>query len=360
MAQPAATTNSLPALLKERRVHLSAFMEEFPEYHNRFSIGEGTTRFGLPRTKIEFQAPDDFRNRAIRNLKKMREVVEQMGYEIVEDTTKKDDEKTDQELGIGTQDGHHTSSTCRMGRDEKEGVVDADLKVFGTENLYVCSNAAHPTCAAVNPTLTLVAVTLNYRLGAFGFLAHPDLTAESPHDASGNYGLLDQTAALGWVRDNIAAFGGDPGRVTIAGESAGSASVSAQMIKINGRNFDHSAARRRPSADKSCAMTSNGLVAASGMDCSVSVRLTMRVRQLPRTDLTRSRATRDLSFAWSKNTSGPTPDSASSTSTCPLGCCTSSRIRRAAGFCPRPQSHAGESFYRLPHPYSDQVPHEWL
>src|SRR5947209_438507 len=75
----------------------------------------------------------------------------------------------------------------------------------------------------------VVAVTINYRLGVFGFLAHPELTKESPHHASGNYALLDQAAALRWVRDNIAAFGGDPRRVTIAGESAGSVSVSAQM-----------------------------------------------------------------------------------------------------------------------------------
>ena len=75
----------------------------------------------------------------------------------------------------------------------------------------------------------IVAVTVNYRLNVFGFLAHPELTAESPHQASGNYGLMDQSAALSWVRRNIAAFGGDPERVTIAGESAGSWSVSAQM-----------------------------------------------------------------------------------------------------------------------------------
>jgi para-nitrobenzyl esterase len=75
----------------------------------------------------------------------------------------------------------------------------------------------------------IVSVTANYRLGAFGFLSHPELTGESPHHASGNYGLLDQIAALRWVRENIAAFGGDPARVTIAGESAGSISVSAQM-----------------------------------------------------------------------------------------------------------------------------------
>lgn len=75
----------------------------------------------------------------------------------------------------------------------------------------------------------IVALTVNYRLTVFGFMAHPELTKESPHHASGNYGLLDQNAALRWVQQNIAAFGGDPKRVTIAGESAGSASVSAQM-----------------------------------------------------------------------------------------------------------------------------------
>ncbi len=75
----------------------------------------------------------------------------------------------------------------------------------------------------------IVALTVNYRLGVFGFMAHPELTKESPHHASGNYALLDQNAALQWVQKNIAAFGGDPRRVTIAGESAGSIAVSAQM-----------------------------------------------------------------------------------------------------------------------------------
>jgi para-nitrobenzyl esterase len=75
----------------------------------------------------------------------------------------------------------------------------------------------------------VVIVSLNYRLGIFGFFSHPELTKESPHHASGNYGLLDQVAALEWVHKNIAAFGGDPENVTIFGESAGSISVSAQM-----------------------------------------------------------------------------------------------------------------------------------
>ncbi|HEY4069308.1 MAG TPA: carboxylesterase family protein [Burkholderiaceae bacterium] len=72
----------------------------------------------------------------------------------------------------------------------------------------------------------VVAVSFNYRTGLFGFLAHPALSAESPRSVSGNYGLLDQLQALGWVRDNIAAFGGDPSRVTVFGVSAGSASIS--------------------------------------------------------------------------------------------------------------------------------------
>jgi para-nitrobenzyl esterase len=75
----------------------------------------------------------------------------------------------------------------------------------------------------------VIVVSMNYRLGVFGFFVHPELAKESGHNAAGNYGLLDQTAALRWVHENIAAFGGDPGNVTIFGESAGSFSVSAQM-----------------------------------------------------------------------------------------------------------------------------------
>lgn len=90
----------------------------------------------------------------------------------------------------------------------------------GSENRYDGASMA---------TRGIVTVTVNYRLGVFGFMAHPALDAESPQHASGNYGLLDQTAALQWVKANIAAFGGDPAQVTIAGESAGSMSVSGHM-----------------------------------------------------------------------------------------------------------------------------------
>ncbi len=83
----------------------------------------------------------------------------------------------------------------------------------------------------------IVTVTVNYRLGVFGFLALPALAAESPHHAAGNYGLLDQVAALRWVKHNIAAFGGDPQHITIGGESAGSISVSALMASPLSRHL---------------------------------------------------------------------------------------------------------------------------
>lgn len=75
----------------------------------------------------------------------------------------------------------------------------------------------------------VILVTVNYRLGIFGFLAHPELTAESPHHASGNYGLMDQVLALHWVRDNITRFGGDVNNITVFGQSAGSMDTSMLM-----------------------------------------------------------------------------------------------------------------------------------
>lgn len=99
----------------------------------------------------------------------------------------------------------------------------------------------------------IVAVTANYRLNIFGSLAHPELSAEAPYKASGNYGLLDQQAVLAWVQKNITAFGGDPKQVTIAGESAGSSSVSLQMASplsksLIARAIGESGAAIKPSA----------------------------------------------------------------------------------------------------------------
>ncbi len=87
----------------------------------------------------------------------------------------------------------------------------------------------------------IVFVSFNYRLGIFGFLSHPLLTAESPHHSSGNYALMDQIAALNWVKKNIQAFGGDPDRITIAGQSAGSASVNCLLASPLAKGLFHAA-----------------------------------------------------------------------------------------------------------------------
>ena len=87
----------------------------------------------------------------------------------------------------------------------------------------------------------MVWVTVNYRLGALGFLAHTELVRESSHHASGNYGLMDQIAALRWVRDNVAGFGGDLGNVTVAGESAGAWDISLLMTSPLAKGLFHRA-----------------------------------------------------------------------------------------------------------------------
>ncbi|MFN8354104.1 MAG: carboxylesterase family protein [Spirosomataceae bacterium] len=87
----------------------------------------------------------------------------------------------------------------------------------------------------------LVFVSINYRVGVLGFMAHPELTKESGYNASGNYGFLDQLAALKWVQQNIAAFGGDPNNVTIAGQSAGAFSVNALIASPLAKGLFHRA-----------------------------------------------------------------------------------------------------------------------
>lgn len=87
----------------------------------------------------------------------------------------------------------------------------------------------------------VILVTINYRVGIMGFFAHPGLTAESPRHASGNYGLLDQLAALKWIHDNIARFGGDPGRVTLFGQSAGGVDTAYLVASPSSKGLIHNA-----------------------------------------------------------------------------------------------------------------------
>jgi len=144
----------------------------------------------------------------------------------------------------------------------------------------------------------IVAVTVNYRLGVFGFLSHPDLTAESPHHASGNYGLLDQTEALRWIHKNIAAFGGDPDRITIAGESAGSSSVNAQVISPLPRNLFSAAIGESGSVMGFGKILTRAQAEANGQEFSkhLNVSSVKEMRALPADQVLQATKNPDISF----------------------------------------------------------------
>jgi len=117
----------------------------------------------------------------------------------------------------------------------------------------------------------VILVSVNYRLGPFGFLAHPWLAQSSSHNSSGNYGLLDKIAALNWLRDNIAQFGGDPNNITIFGQSAGAQSVCSLMASPLARGLFHkaigqSAACTGPTADQDA----NGELRGSNLVAALS------------------------------------------------------------------------------------------
>lgn len=111
----------------------------------------------------------------------------------------------------------------------------------------------------------VVLVSINYRVGVMGFFAHPELSKENPNNASGNYGLLDQIAALKWVQKNIAAFGGDPTNVTIAGQSAGSMSVNCLVASPLAKGLFTKAI-----AESGSNMVSKGLIRTSDLHVSES------------------------------------------------------------------------------------------
>ena len=124
----------------------------------------------------------------------------------------------------------------------KRNTKDLPVLVYFFGGGFVAGDASEPRYDGESLAKRgIVVVTVNYRLNIFGCLALPELSAESPYKASGNYGLLDQVAALKWVQKNIAAFGGNPHHVTIAGESAGSISVSELMASPLSKNLINAA-----------------------------------------------------------------------------------------------------------------------
>jgi para-nitrobenzyl esterase len=127
--------------------------------------------------------------------------------------------------------------TPAAGRHEKHPVL---VFLHGGSNT-TCSGSIDVLNGEGMARKGLVMVTFNYRLGIFGFFTHPDLSSESPNHVSGNYGLLDQIAALQWLHRNIANFGGDPDRITLAGQSAGAFDVSYLLISPLAKGLFHRA-----------------------------------------------------------------------------------------------------------------------
>jgi len=129
----------------------------------------------------------------------------------------------------------------------------------------------------------IIVVTINYRLGALGFLAAPALTSESADAGSGDYGLMDQTLSLRWVHDNIAAFGGDPGQVTLQGQSAGGASVCAQLaVPAAGGLFARAIVQSASCASVALAPAeAQGTALAGALGCSDAVSAAVCLRALP-------------------------------------------------------------------------------
>ena len=128
----------------------------------------------------------------------------------------------------------------------------------------------------------VVVVTINYRLGVLGWLAHPQLSEESPEGLSGNYGLLDQIEALRWIQRNIAAFGGDPGNVTIAGESAGALSVMYLLAAPPARGLFHRAIAQSAYMISTPALREAAHGAPSAEDTGVGLARKLEVRGLAR------------------------------------------------------------------------------
>ncbi len=136
----------------------------------------------------------------------------------------------------------------------------------------------------------VVLVTINYRLGVFGFLAHPALTAESPYHASGNYGLMDQILALHWVHDNIASFGGDPENITVFGQSAGSMDTGMLLTSplaagLFQKAIAESGAAFAPSVDPLTNAEQRGLDTAAALNVPVGAEGIAALRKIPAPDL---------------------------------------------------------------------------
>lgn len=177
---------------------------------------------------------------------------------------------------------------------EKSAKLPVMVWIHGGDHQDGSSSEVYYDGAAI-PSKGIVLVTINYRLGLLGYFAHPDLSKESTHHVSGNYGTLDQIAALKWVKENIVAFGGDPNNITIFGESAGGESVAHMLTSPLASGLFHKAIMQSPAnAGQGIPLSkSNGRIASaesSGIQFTKDIGITgdapiEQLRKLPAKDL---------------------------------------------------------------------------
>jgi para-nitrobenzyl esterase len=151
--------------------------------------------------------------------------------------------------------------------DAAAGAAGLPVMVWIHGGGFVGGSGADARCEGAHMAAEgVLVVSFNYRSGLFGFLAHPELSRESPEGVSGNYGLLDQLQALRWVRENIAAFGGDPKRVTVFGVSAGSASISLLLSAPLAEGLFQQAIMHSPGAGRPLATLADAERLGLGLD----------------------------------------------------------------------------------------------
>ncbi len=206
----------------------AAFAQNGPQVKTQNGVLEGTDESGIKVFKgVAFAAPPvgDLRWKApqpVENWQGVRQATEFGPNPMQEDLFG--------DMSFGTKENSEDCLYLNIWTPAKTMNEKLPVLIYFNGGGWMCGSGSEPRYAGdAMARKGIISITANYREGIFGFFAHPQLSKETSYKGSGNYGLMDQAAAIKWVKDNIAAFGGDPNRITICGESAGSISVSALM-----------------------------------------------------------------------------------------------------------------------------------
>ena len=214
----------------------AAFAQNGPQVKTQNGVIEGTDESGIKVFKgVAFAAPPvgDLRWKApqpVENWQGVRQATQYGPNPMQEDLFG--------DMAFGTKENSEDCLYLNIWTPSKTMNEKLPVLIYFNGGGWMCGSGSEPRYAGdAMARKGIISITANYREGIFGFFAHPQLSKETSYKGSGNYGLMDQAAAIKWVKDNIAAFGGDPDRITICGESAGSISVCALMASPVSKNL---------------------------------------------------------------------------------------------------------------------------